>query len=137
MLTLAMACLMFWSIFEGAAWLGHVGRHAAFFRIDRGRVALDWLHNPNALVADEGWQLGPGWGFGGVEWLPSFGNYPSVVSGSLPLWIPLLLAAAPTVMYIRAGRRRRSGLCPACGYDLSGAPSATCPECGTALRPTP
>ena len=28
-------------------------------------------------------------------------------------------------------RRRRLGLCPSCGYDLTGNASGVCPECGT------
>ena len=31
-------------------------------------------------------------------------------------------------------RRERLGLCPSCGYDLTGNVSGTCPECG---RPVP
>jgi len=30
-------------------------------------------------------------------------------------------------------RRRRSGLCASCGYDLSGNVSGKCPECGTVI----
>lgn len=32
-------------------------------------------------------------------------------------------------------RRRRSGLCTECGYDLTGNRSGTCPECGAHVIP--
>ena len=44
-----------------------------------------------------------------------------------------LLLLTPLPLY-RAGRRRfrvSRGLCPACAYDLKGAPNGPCPECGT------
>ncbi len=48
------------------------------------------------------------------------------------LW---LLFAAPFAL--RRWRRRKRGLCPACGYDLRGRPpnsgSQACPECGKAV----
>jgi hypothetical protein len=31
-------------------------------------------------------------------------------------------------------RRRRTGLCSRCGYDLTGNVSGVCPECGTPKR---
>jgi hypothetical protein len=38
--------------------------------------------------------------------------------------------------YLRGERelRRRQGLCPECGYDLTANVSGVCPECGTAPR---
>ena len=42
--------------------------------------------------------------------------------------IAFTLWSAPAAIR-RQGRRAR-GRCPACGYDLSGAPFPTCPECG-------
>jgi hypothetical protein len=37
--------------------------------------------------------------------------------------------------YLKGERelRRRQGLCPECGYDLTGNASGVCPECGTCL----
>ncbi len=53
----------------------------------------------------------------------------------LPLWGPLvLLLMLPVVSFFRGPyrryRRRKRGLCLACGYNLSGNTSGTCPECG-------
>ena len=56
--------------------------------------------------------------------------------------LPLLVPPLAWVLRDNARRfeerqradRRRAGLCPACGYDLTGNVSGTCPECGT---PTP
>ena len=50
------------------------------------------------------------------------------------------LALLPAVAGLRwrrealSRRRIRSGLCPACDYDLTGNVSGTCPECGTEVR---
>ena len=53
----------------------------------------------------------------------------------LPLWIPALLFASTLsisycVPFHRRRKRRKLGLCVACGYDLRGSVER-CPECGT------
>jgi hypothetical protein len=56
----------------------------------------------------------------------------------VPLWWPVVLASAALAAWaFRPGLRRRRALwlaarrrCPACGYDLTGNASGTCPECG-------
>jgi hypothetical protein len=63
-------------------------------------------------------------------------------TGCLCLWVPALLAAAPTGllwgMHIRKRRSRaKAGCCTRCGYDLRGLASGSpCPECG-AVTPGP
>ena len=49
--------------------------------------------------------------------------------------ILLLAAFALEEWYFgRAPRRRRLGLCPNCGYNLTGNVSGICPECGTPTK---
>jgi predicted RNA-binding Zn-ribbon protein involved in translation (DUF1610 family) len=53
----------------------------------------------------------------------------------VPLWpVVLISAVLPVLRLVRfvRSRRRRPGLCPACGYNLAGNVSGVCPECGTA-----
>jgi len=52
----------------------------------------------------------------------------------VPVWFPLLIAAAP-VLWLAARHRRvaLASMCPSCGYDCAGVPEgAVCPECGKA-----
>lgn len=62
-----------------------------------------------------------------------------------PLWLGLAVNAllygtliallSGTFVFLRRRRRSRSGLCATCGYDISGATHANCPECGAACNP--
>jgi hypothetical protein len=54
---------------------------------------------------------------------------------TLPLWVPFLAVAAPTLWIWHRDRGRVRGACVKCGYDLTGAPGGTCPECGAAHCP--
>ena len=51
-----------------------------------------------------------------------------------PLWPIALVTAVTPLMWlaraIRSWRRRRGGLCLACGYDMRGLDGRRCPECG-------
>jgi len=53
-----------------------------------------------------------------------------VTSYTLPLWIPLVVVAIPTVVFWYRGRRPPPGHCQTCGYNLTGNVSGRCPECG-------
>ena len=51
-----------------------------------------------------------------------------------PLWLILLFTAiTPALWWWKRLRHVRTGVCPTCGYDLTGNTSGVCPECGTAV----
>ena len=58
----------------------------------------------------------------------------------LPLWtlgiVTAVLPSCRAAAFARAGKRRRMGLCPRCGYDLRATPGR-CPECGTVVEARP
>ena len=60
------------------------------------------------------------------------GNKVTKMGGTLyviPIWIPFVVFAIPTVLVSRRLDRPIPGHCP-CAYDLTGNVSGTCPECG-------
>ena len=92
--------------------------------VDPGDIWIDWERA----------------GFAWYEWFtPDKRN--GVAMGVAPLWsiaaATLVLPLAWTTLRLRSCIRRRrnerSGLCPACGYDLRASPQR-CPECGAMRR---
>jgi hypothetical protein len=64
-------------------------------------------------------------------WRLSYGVSGALSEGWLPLWLPLVVLAAPTAWAWRADAHGH-GLCPTCRYDLAGNTTGICPECGLA-----
>jgi hypothetical protein len=78
------------------------------------------------------------------RWMPLEAGKRDTLLPATPLWpgfaldtafygtIVFMLWSTPSVIRRRADRnRKRRGRCPACGYDLRGAPAGPCPECGS------
>lgn len=94
--------------------------------IESGMFIVLWSATP---AAEFGWFMEPA---EPRRLSPLFEWYPSEVSAAfIPLWLPLVLLAVPTVLLFWLGRRRiRPGHCWKCGYNLRGNISGRCPECG-------
>lgn len=86
-----------------------------------------WWHAP---AVTHGHTLVSAFGVHGVHTTPLGLNW-----WAIPILYPLALCLAPPIFHARAWRRRsrlaRAGHCPACAYDLRGAPGPACPECGS------
>lgn len=83
--------------------------------------------------------LGPNGYYTGKGSIDVPGRNLNVFHLGVPLWLTfLVLIAYPAVAFyrgpLRRYRRRRCGLCVACGYDLTGNVSGVCPECATEIR---
>jgi hypothetical protein len=58
-----------------------------------------------------------------------------VLGVSLPLWMPFGISAPMTFLLLLYSRKRHvEGMCPTCGYNLTGNVSGICPECGTTIQ---
>jgi len=97
----------------------------------RGGVYLlrwgDSTHEFNRRLWHEG---------GHVRWLPDRADESAARWADwwfMPLWMPLIVVAAPTVFFWIRSRQLVPGQCHRCGYDLTGNVSGVCPECGAAL----
>jgi hypothetical protein len=144
----AAACVLIVVAWFASGWwtlyLGY-GSRAAFrvVQVAAGQVELIWRDRSaggqSGLIL--GWVAGARrdtarsarwwWGIDHERFYPSGSSALDTEVVYLPLYLPLLLIAAPTAWLIWRGRVRPPGLCPACGYDRSGLRAgAPCPECG-------
>jgi hypothetical protein len=114
---------------------GASGREAAVFAWQP--TPLNWLdpesasaHRRNFGLGRFDWATERGRDYWDVEGL-SFRRWTLRLPHALPAAVLLTPPALRMAARWRRGRRKRSGLCPACGYDLRATPGR-CPECGTA-----
>lgn len=105
------------------------------FRAERMRIEINrhiGTEPPTAEAAFFGAMLQPvPRQFAGVSWSKS----QLALAAGPSILLLLVLTAYPTVTILRGPwrrhRRRKEGLCMACGYDLTGNVSGICPECGS------
>ncbi len=124
------------------ATLGHVTRPRVasdghfwhwLYSLGRGRLMLGHV----GYVPEFDPFLLPGVSFANpvraTRWLPAYGPATRGMGWwiSIPLWIPFLVFASPTVYLFQRNRHHISpGHCQNCGYNLTGNVSGVCPECG-------
>jgi hypothetical protein len=78
--------------------------------------------------------------FLGIEYVRSHHTYSPMWDMSAPLWplvlVTALLPASRWWRWRKSIRRQATGGCHACGYNLTGNVSGTCPECGSRAAAT-
>ena len=132
--TVLLAVVWCVTLFWGGAYIGFTKT----ITVSSGVVAfLVYTNDPGDYV---GWV---GYRNRDVElrWWPSYADSTSPAAGVflrqrrrrliVPLWIPFLLTAIPTIMLWRRDRGRLAGHCRKCEYDLTGNVTGVCSECGT------
>ena len=137
------------AVLIGCKWdLSYYG-YTWTLEMEGGNACLTYDMDPFWIFGD-GWIIGPAskpW-----EWaLPSFQRGVILFDGTalddgrrsivLPLWFVAGVCACPLaaiVLFLQRAfsrvRRRRTGACLGCGYNLTGNVSGVCPECGRKLE---
>lgn len=93
------------------------GTFTLLVQLGSGRFQRGWVSYPRGASMD---------------WSPEWVLRPPTGFVIVPLWIPLLPAAAATLYLYLTSRPLPPWRCPRCGYDRRGAPTPICPECGHA-----
>ena len=114
----------------GVAWVAPGGRGG--IGLARGAV---WL---SGEVTDQPGLTFRGWVDWTQAWIPARPRGRWGLTWMVPLWIPAtgagLALGAVWLAGRRAATRASHGLCPSCGYDLTGI-TGPCPECGATHDP--
>ena len=137
MLTVLIAGVWVFSAFRGVVWKRiYSDFSATWAMIGRGAVgyervtlaAIEVAPSSSVTLTSSTWEV---WPISPPQWsaymLPRIGQWGFVC----PLWLPFLLIALPTGwLFWSDHKRKKPGLCPSCGYSLTGNTSGACPECG-------
>ena len=101
----------------------HGGPEAAGGIGGNGIYGVSTAHHVWNSPAFDGWE---------TIWTPRLKLKPLRIV--IPLWIPTLAIAVPTVWLWRRDRRHPPGHCRKCGYDLTGNVTGVCSECGVKVE---
>jgi hypothetical protein len=121
-------------------WLLRAGNRPWCLQSSQGEISLIWFDSGFLHGSDEPFSPRTGWfGVGGWDILDRQDRTPPVVTYARyyvkdGFLVALLggMAVACAWLAHRHRLRESTGKCPACGYDLRGTPTKTCPECGAA-----
>jgi hypothetical protein len=102
-------------------------------RIGRGQVSVEWPNPSGANTRSPEILKRAGFGFERTSTVGVFGHERSALWA--PTWLLWAIFIYPPVWWFlrRGWHHAKPGLCTACGYNLTGNTSGTCPECGTAV----